>query len=210
MNKMVHDALILTLITLVSGCALGVAHEVTEKPIENAQAEATKKAYQEVMPEGKTFTEVKGFDSDQATAIAKKAGFANDTINDALVAKNASGKEIGYVLTITAGGGYGGDITFSMGISSEGKMTTYSITSISETAGLGMKAKTDDPSSKKDFVDQFKGLASGNYSVVKNGTTVKENEIEGISGATITSRAMTNGVDAGFAYYESQLKGGAK
>ena len=94
MNKMVHDALILTLITLVSGCALGVAHEVTEKPIENAQAEATKKAYQEVMPEGKTFTEVKGFDSDQATSIAKKAGFTNDTINDALVAKNASGKEI--------------------------------------------------------------------------------------------------------------------
>ena len=87
-------------------------------------------------------------------------------------------------------------------------MTRYSITSISETAGLGMKATEDDANSDKDFCDQFKKLKNGNYSVVKHGSEKGENEIEAISGATITSRAMTTAVDAGFTYYNSELKGG--
>lgn len=208
MKKGTKDALILTLITLVSGFCLGTAHEVTKQPIAAAQEKATQEAYREVLPKAKKFDEVKGFDTNKATALIHKKGFDKDTINAVVEAKDSSGKNIGYVITLTSSAGYGGDITFSMGIDQDGNMTRYSITSISETAGLGMKATEDDAKSDKDFCDQFKKLKNGNYSVVKHGSEKGENEIEAISGATITSRAMTTAVDAGFTYYNSELKGG--
>lgn len=206
MNKMVKDALVLTVITLVSGCALGLAHEVTKEPIAKAQEKATQEAYKAVFPKASSFDEIEGFNADKATALVKKNGYDSDTISNALEAKNSSGDTIGYVLTITDSKGYGGDITFSMGITTDGVMTKYSITDISETAGLGMKSTEDDPDSKNDFVDQFKNLKDGTYTVVKHGQTAGDNEIEAISGATITSRAMTSGVNAGFCYYENELK----
>ncbi|MBO6214855.1 MAG: FMN-binding protein, partial [Lachnospiraceae bacterium] len=97
--------------------------------------------------------------------------------------------------------GYGGDITFSVGITNEGVINGYSITAISETAGLGMKATEDK------FSSQFRGIPVGTYEVTK--ASAGENEIEAISGATITSRAMTYGVDAAVSYFEF-ITGGAK
>lgn len=208
MKRGTKDALILTLITLVSGFCLGAAHEVTKQPIAAAQEKATQEAYREVLPKAKSFEEVSGFSSSKATALVKKKGYDKDTVDEVMEAKDSSGKSIGYVITLTSSAGYGGNITFSMGIDKKGNMTKYSITSISETAGLGMKSTEDDKNSDKDFCDQFKGLKNGTYSVVKHGADKGENDLEAISGATITSRAITTAVDAGFTYYNSELKGG--
>ena len=62
-------------------------------------------------------------------------------IDKALEAKDGSGTLLGYVLTVTSREGYGGDITFTMGIRLDGTLNGISILSISETAGLGMKAE---------------------------------------------------------------------
>ena len=97
---------------------------------------------------------------------------------------------------MTSHAGYGGDITFSMGITNDGVMNGYSITDISETAGLGMKAK------EEKFMSEFMGIPVGSYEVTKT-SPAGEFEIEAISGATITSRAMTGAVDAGMAYFQS-------
>ncbi len=59
-------------------------------------------------------------------------------------AVDESGEIIGYVITVTDSEGYGGDITFSMGVQMDGMLNGISILSISETAGLGMKADTDE------------------------------------------------------------------
>ena len=200
-NQLVKDALVLAIITLVSGVLLGLVYEITKAPIAAAQEAATQEAYRTVFPEAVSFTESEGFDADKATDYVVSAGYEDDEIIACLDALDDSGAKIGNVITVVSHAGYGGDITFSMGISAGGTVNGYSITDISETAGLGMKAKDEA------FSSQFRGIAVGTYEVTK--TTPGENEISAISGATITSKAMTYGMDAGMAYYESMTGGAA-
>ena len=95
-----------------------------------------------------------------------------------------------------------------MGITKDGVLNGISLISISETPGLGMNAE-------KVLVPQYSvdgGIdATVTYSVVKDGTgksSLNDTSIESISGATITSKAVTNGVNAGLLYYTNVLEGG--
>ena len=119
-----------------------------------------------------------------------------------MTALDASGNQLGYVLTVTTHEGYGGDITFSMGMKDDGTLNGISILSISETAGLGMKANTDD------FKNQWKDKKVDQFEYTKSGATA-DNQIDAISGATITTNAVTNGVNAGLAYFNS-IEGGSE
>lgn len=201
-NKLVKDALVLTLITVISGLALGLVYEITKAPIAKAQEDATQAAYKEVFADADSFADYDAFDADAATAYVVEQGFADDQIDGCVTALDAEGNALGYVITVTSHAGYGGDITFSMGVTNEGVLNGYSITTISETAGLGMKA------TESKFMDQFKGIAATTLEVTKS-SAASESEIEAISGATITSRAVTYGVNAGMAYYSSIAEGGA-
>ncbi|MDD6551645.1 MAG: RnfABCDGE type electron transport complex subunit G [Lachnospiraceae bacterium] len=193
-KSIVRDAMRLTVITLVSGLLLGLVYQITLNPREAAAAKATNDAYKAVFEKADSFTPYKDFDSDKATALVKKAGYDNISITACVEADDKSGKSLGYVITVVTKS-YGGNATFSMGVTNDGKMNGYKITDISDTPGLGMK------STEPSFMNQFKGIAVGKYTVTKS--TPKDNEIQAISGATITSRAITNGVDAGFEYYKS-------
>lgn len=197
-NQLVKDAMVLTVITLVAGLALGFVSEITKEPIAQAEAAALAKAYQSVFADASEFEPLEGFDAEEATKIGKEAegNQGDNEITDCQVAMDKDGNEIGYIITVTTHDGYGGDITFSMGVTNEGVMNGYSITSIDETPGLGMKATEDG------FMSQFENIPVGTYTVTKT-SPAGENEIEAISGATITSRSMTNGVDAGMAYFET-------
>ena len=203
MNRIVKDALILTIITLVSGCLLGLVYEITKDPIAKAEYEAQQKAYQTVFADAAGgFEEYAGFDAEAATQIVAGSNYPENTIEGVVEAKDASGNTLGYVITVTSHSGYGGDITFSVGIRNDGTLNGYSITSIGETAGLGMKAK------EENFSNQFVNRAAGIYEVTKSGAP-SANEIEAISGATITSRAMTYGVDAAMTYFGTITEGGS-
>lgn len=202
MKKIVKDALILTAITLIAGCLLGLVYEITKEPIAKAQYAAQQKAYKAVFEEAERFEEYADFDREEAAAVVADCGHPDNTIEGVVEAKDASGKTLGYVFTITSHAGYGGDITFSMGVKKDGTLNGYSITSISETAGLGMKAK------EEKFSSQFEGKNADSY-VVTKGTAASEDQIEAVSGATITSRAMTYGVDAGLAYFKTIVEGGS-
>lgn len=202
MKKIVKDALILTAITLISGCLLGLVYEITKDPIAQAQYNTQQKAYKAVFEQADSFTDYQGFDEDKAAEIVAASSYTENTIDGAVEARDASGNTLGYVITVTSHAGYGGDITFSVGITNEGVLNGYSITSIGETAGLGMNAKGEK------FSSQFVGKNAPALEVVK-GTAVNENQIEAISGATITSKAMTNGVDAALAYFRSISEGGS-
>ena len=197
-KKMFRDAMRLTIITLVSGLLLGLVYQITLKPREAAAAKATNDAYKAVFEKASTFTPYKDFDSDKATALIKKAGYDNISITACVEADDKSGKGLGYVITVVTKS-YGGNATLSMGVTNDGKMNGYKITDISDTPGLGMK------STEPTFMNQFKGITVGKYTVTKS--TPGDNEIQAISGATITSRAITNGVDAGFEYFKS-ISGG--
>ncbi len=92
----------------------------------------------------------------------------------------------GYVIEVTPSG-FGGTIDMVVGIGTDGTVTGVSIISMSETSGLGANA------SKESFRSQFVGK-SGELAVSKDG-----GEIDALTGATITSRAVTNGVNTALA-----------
>ena len=198
-KKIVHDAVILTAFTLVLGFLLGLVYEVTKKPIADANAAAAQEAYKAVFADADSFEALEGFDKNAATEEVVAAGY-EDSIDDVQVAKDASGADIGYVITVTAKDGSQSTITFSVGIQSDGTVNGYSVTSIAETPGLGMKVEDES------FYSQFQGKLVDTFNVVKN-TPAADNEIEAISGATISSKAVTNGVNAALTYFRSELGG---
>lgn len=206
MNKIVKDALILTAITLIAGLALGAVYQITKAPIEKANQNAITKAYKEVFAAADSFGDLDSFDATEANKLLAKEGYTDGTITqceitDCDIAYDANKNAIGYVVSMTSHAGYGGDIEFIVGITSDKQINGYSITSISETAGLGMKAKD------ATFADQFKNIAATTLEVSKTGSD-SANTIQAISGATITSKAMTYGVNAAV-YYVSSIGGGA-
>ena len=197
MKKMWKDTGILFLITLVSGLLLGVVYEVTKEPIAYQKELKTTKAYQEVFPDATAFETL-----ELAMAETQGEGAADTvTINSTSRAKDASGNLLGYVMDITSHEGYNGDIRFSMGIRMDGTINGISLLSIAETPGLGMKAEDV-------LKPQFAGKISGGFVLTKTGAVISD-EIDAISGATITSTALVEGVNRGLDWFYSELGGGS-
>ena len=201
MNKIVKNTLILTAITVVAGLLLGVVYGVTKDPIAKAQEKAKQEAFRSVLSDAETFESDTEFDADAASALLKENGYTSDDISEVAEGKDASGETVGYVVNVTSHEGYGGDIDISVGIREDGTVTGIEMLSISETAGLGMEADTDS------FKSQFAGKNVDKFQYTKSGATVDE-EIDALSGATITTNAVTNAVNAGLEYVKS-INGGA-
>ncbi|OUP63742.1 RnfABCDGE type electron transport complex subunit G [Sellimonas sp.] len=199
MNKIVKNTIILTAITLISGIALGGVYEITKAPIAQAQEDAKQEAYKEVFQDADEFKAL-DVDAKEAAQAVKDAGVDGAVINEAAEAQKG-GETIGYVVTATDKNGYGGDIQLSVGIQSDGTVTGISILSISETAGLGMNADT--PEFKKQYADK----KTEQFYVDKDGG--EGEQIDSISGATITTRAVTGAVNASLGYYQNVLGGSA-
>ena len=106
------------------------------------------------------------------------------------------------MLTITTKEGYGGDIQFTIGVRMDGTVNGMSLLAISETAGLGMRAE-------EVLKPQFANKQVEKFEYTKCGAT-SDNQIDAISGATITTNAVTNGVNAGLYYFQTELKGGSE
>lgn len=200
MNKIIKNTLILTAITVVSGCLLGLVYEVTKAPIAAAQEAAKQEAYAKVLEGAQEFIADDAFDSGTASSLLADAGISGTDIDEVVIAKDASGEVLGYVVTATSHEGYGGDIKVSVGIFNDGTVKGIELLSISETAGLGMKAAEDD------FKNMFKDKLVDLFTVTKNGAS-SDNEIDALSGATITSNAVTNAVNSALVYYQNVLGG---
>lgn len=203
MKSLLKDALILFLITLVAGGALGFVYSITKEPIANEKAASELKSYSEVFAAASDFVAADDISlpvpSDKQSDWVK-AGFSDVTIDKLLLAKDAQGNTLGYVLLVTTKAGYGGDIKFSMGITKEGNITSLSLLSISETAGLGMRAPTD-------LVPQFADQKAMELILVKTGNA-SDGQIDAMSGATITSNAITTAVNGGIYFFQNMLGGG--
>ena len=200
MNKILKNTVILTIITLVSGVALGGVYQITKEPIAKAQEEAKQEAYQQVFEDADAF-EVLKVDAQEAADAVASAGVDDGAVIDEAVEAIQGGETIGYVITSTDPNGYGGDIQVSVGIQSDGTVSGIAILSISETAGLGMKA------AERDFYEQYSGKQTDHFYVSKDGG--EGEEIDAISGATITSRAVTGAVNSSLGYFQNVLGGSA-
>lgn len=201
MKGMIKDALILFAITLIAGLMLGVVNDITKEPIAQQEQKAKNEACQNVFAAADSFEAQELADSAQIEQVLTDAGISGADVDELMAAKDASGALLGYVITVTDHEGYGGDIQFSMGITNEGTLNGISLLSISETAGLGMRAG-------EVLVPQFADKNVSKFTYTKTGATA-DSEIDAISGATITTNAVVNGVNAGLAYFDKMLKGGS-
>ena len=201
MKGMIKDALILFAITLIAGLMLGVVNDITKEPIAQQEQKAKNEACQNEFAAADSFEAQELADSAQIEQVLTDAGISGADIDELMAAKDASGALLGYVITVTDHEGYGGDIQFSMGITNEGTLNGISLLSISETAGLGMRAG-------EVLVPQFADKNVSKFTYTKTGATA-DSEIDAISGATITTNAVVNGVNAGLAYFDKILKGGS-
>ena len=183
------DAWILFAITLISGLLLGAVYQITKVPIQMAEAKESLHKYQMAYPDATDFL----FDQaiqDQVvlskeTLKEQKPEYGNVEVTVALKAVDASGNVIGHIITASSDDSYGGTVKVSVGITNEGKITGVELLEISDTPGLGMKA------TEPAFKDQYKDKTVEEFTVTKTGSTSNA-----ISGATITSNAVTHAVDA--------------
>ena len=190
MNKIIKNTVILTLITLIAGICLGAVYEITKEPIAQAQDAAKKEAWQQVFPDA---------DANDFELIDVDQKAADKAIKDlgvkATIDEVCTVGEEGYVVTVTDKEGYGGDIKITVGITADGTINGISILSITEPAGLGMRA------TEPAFYEQYQGKQAEKFVVSKDGGDGEP--IDALSGATITSRAVTGAVNAALGYYQN-------
>ena len=158
-------ALTLLVISAVVSGLLGLTNYVTADKIAAINADKTAASMREVLP------------AEQYTQLDYPA-----TGSQAGVAAVYQADDKGYVIEVTPSG-FGGTIDMVVGVDMDGVVTGVSIISMSETSGLGANA------SKDSFRSQFVGK-SGTLAVSKDG-----GDIDALTGATITSRAVTSGVN---------------
>ena len=164
----------LFLITALVALALAGINAITAPTIAQAKEAKTQAAVSQVLPGG---------------------GEAIDFTDTTGLIKNVYRSDMGFAIQVTPSG-FDGEIDMMVGIDNDGKILGISIISHTETAGLGAVAAANN-SKGEAFREQFVGTDSS-LSVNKDGGTV-----DAITGATITSRAVTEGVNTARTWWEA-------
>ncbi len=171
MKKTPILAIKLFVIAAVSALVLGLTNQATKPVIEARQKEEFIKAYSEAYPDGKEFNTV---EED-----------VNEFIEEVIEVTDGS-NQIGYVFKGIAKGGFGGDISYIMGVDNAGVVQGFKALTHSETKSYGSRIED------AEFVDGVTGadISKG----VSSGQGNKDaGEIHALSGATVTTKAMTGG-----------------
>ncbi len=184
-KEIIKPTLVLVIIAIVTSVLLVVTNEITKEPIRAQQIAAENESRQAVLPDAD------GFDEGQTVEM-------NGTQYTYWTATNGAG----YVFS-TQNKGYGGQVVVMTGITSDGNISGVTITEQDETPGLGQKALD------ASFTDQYLiAVPEDGFTVTKQGA-VEDNEIDAISGATITTNAVTNSVNDAIRLYKI-ITGGAQ
>jgi electron transport complex protein RnfG len=203
MKNIISITLKLLIIAIVSAAALGAVNYVTEGPIAEQMAAQAREARQTAFPEAVSFEAL--YDPDTlpdvtlASLLGKEAPKGYDIIKNVYTALDADGNAVG----ITAGvitKGFNSGLHITIGIGTDGAIHGVIVGDNTETAGLGAKA------SEALFQDQYVGKKSP-LNVVKS--SPGDTDIQAITGATITSRGVTDAVNTVSEFYAA-LAGGAQ
>lgn len=187
MREITKLGLILLAISAIAAALLGYTNAITEGPIANQILQANILARQTVLAEATDFEEVsQDTFSDYSNVLEVHRGIKD-------------GQTVGYTIK-TNPAGYGGPIEVMVGVSVDAVVSGVSVGNHAETPGLGAKAADDD------YRAQYAGKnAMDQIEVIKAGTP-KDNEVSAIAGATISSRAVTDGVNMATKLFNEKLK----
>ncbi len=194
---MLKEAGILFAITLIAGLVLGMVYELTKEPIRIQQEKAVQEACSAVFQSAASFEEMNYELDDMLTEELSGEGVKIGSVYRAL---GENGAMLGFVLESVSTEGYGGNIVLYLGVTMDGILNDISILEISETAGLGMQASDI-------LVPQFHDKRAESFIYTRNGAAA-DNEIDAISGATITTRAVVNAVNGGLKAAHALMEGG--
>jgi electron transport complex protein RnfG len=171
-------------IAIMAAMVLSVTFATNDLTSKNAQKEHLW-VMQKLLPGSKTFT-VEPYDGEDANIRSVHKG------------------ETGFVIeTVTRG--YAGDIVMLIGVSHDGKVTGLTIRDMQETPGLGMSAMWDEQFLAQ-FLNTSGGVAIGQpgedafYGATGSDTTETDTYVDGISGATVTSKAIARCVNSAVSY----------
>ena len=197
-----QPAIILCVITLVAGAALSGVYSMTKDTIAAQQLAKEQESYRAVCAEAEEFVSDEAFDAKVAELEGGVYGtdFGKAYINKVMVGKNAAGEVVGYVISARSGDGFDGNIVMSIGLDLNGVVTGIEFTEISETAGMGMRVQ------EPEFKDQYIGDDVERFVVNKAGGSTEPNQIDSVSGATISSTAVTNAVNAARDFFAANMK----
>lgn len=170
---------VLLAICIIIPLALSVTNKVTAKKIAELENENSKKNMQSLVS-ADDFEKCSDGGIEYYTAIK-------------------GGETAAYIFTESAKG-YGGDVSVMTAVKPDGTVAGVAILDVSnETPGLGQNA------AKESFYSQYAGLKKG-VSLLKNGAKAENNEVDAVTGATITSTAVTRAVNAALDDFE-KVKG---
>ena len=187
--------LVLTTLTVISGGLLSYWDGFTRPRIEAYKLQELKKAITEVLPAHDSYDEVKG--DGMTLYVGKKA---------------ANPQPVGIAFD-AVGNGFQGKVSIMVGVTPDfSHIIAIKILEQIETPGLGTKI-VEDQTNKQDpfwFSNQFKNLTvDPQIEVVKNIKPSKRNEIQAITGATISSRSvaklLTDQIRAAKSIYQSKV-----
>ena len=176
--------IVLACICLVSAAVLGLVNKVTVGPIQANTEKTVQESLRTVMPIDGDYEDV----TDQYSGDPVTVDVTGVSVPVKAVYKAA---EEGYVVETMSPNGFGGALDMMAGVDNDGNVTGIAIISHAETSGLG--SKSTDP----EWQAQFKGV-NGTIGVTKDGY-----QINAITGSTITSRAVCDGVNAAIAVVET-------
>lgn len=194
---MLKEAGILFAITLIAGLVLGFVYELTKEPIRLQKEKQIQEACAAVFEDAAEFQEIAYTPEDALNTELTELGVRIGTVYEAY---SGSGALLGYVVESTSTEGYGGNIVLYVGVTLDGLLNDISLLEIAETPGLGMQAE-------KVLVPQFSNKNVSEFTYTKTGSRANS-EIDAISGATITTSAVTNAVNGGLKVVQTLIQGG--
>lgn len=182
-KDVLKPAAVLFAICVIVAAALAGTNLLTEDKIAQQAAAKAEESRKLVLPEAESFEEIPA----TQTAGTYHKGMTGDKI-------------VGYVFE-TSSKGYGGDVKVMTGISANGDITGVAILSHGETPGLGANAE------REEFRDQYQQAVPDSSIQVVKYQTPAEGQIEAMTGATITSTAVTNAVNAAIDQFHQYVGG---
>jgi len=189
MSDILKLATILGLVTVIAAGALSAVNSKTKPVIEAYMRAEEARAREQVLPEAAQGVYVL---KDPTSAFPYYVGYAQAD----------STQPVGYVFR-AYGKGYSSTIQMVVGVDLRGVLMGISIISQQETPGLGAKIEEIRyGESAPWFQRQFRGKSASNIALKKYG-----GEIDAVTGATISSRAVTEGIKAAFAKLSAKVQG---
>ena len=173
---------------VIVAAALGGVNAITEDKIEAINKEKTEIAMKAVVadPDNTTF-------SDKLALTDEMVAAAGSVTLDSVYEAQVNGQSAGYAIKVVSSGSQG-KIEMMVGVDAEGTVTGVSIVKNSETSGIGSKVMTNMPTAAGvGVLSQFEGKTAA------DGVLTVGANVDAISGATVSTRGVTNGVNAALA-----------